>query len=102
MKYTENFMQRTDMVRFAFLIDYNAFNLGNKFSWNITNDENKLDFIMIIEVGDDEDLSKRNGNKDGVEQINNPAVKTHEDTVFHHNADHAQEEIQVLEHSQDN
>lgn len=25
---------------------------------------------MIIEVGDDEDLSKRNGNKDGVEQIN--------------------------------
>lgn len=55
MKYTENFMQRTDMVRFAFLIDYNAFNLGNKFSWNITNDENKLDFIMIIEVGDDED-----------------------------------------------
>ena len=58
------------MVRFAVLIHYNDFNLGNKFSWNITNDENKLDFIMVIEVGDDEDLSKSSGNKDGVEQIN--------------------------------
>lgn len=69
MKYTENFMQKTDMVRFAVLIDYNDFNLGNKFSWNITSDENKLDFIMIIEIGDYEDLSKSNGNKDRVEQI---------------------------------
>ena len=63
------------MVRPAFWIGYNGFNLGNRFSWNITGDETKLDFFMIMQVRDDEGLSKSSGNKDGGEQINSCSIR---------------------------
>lgn len=43
--------------------------MGNIYSWNMTGDETKLDF-MIIELKDDRGLSEKSGNKDGDEQIN--------------------------------